>query len=173
MSERKYYVICDDDCRFESMTAEQILTAIQEAVTEGAIGDPNDAVISKLKELRTGGAVQIWTGTEAEFNALSPTPTIGKSVVRIGTNGVLYLCTDDSSLGGVPTHASTHEIGGTDAITPDGIGAAPAQHASQHATGAADEITPSSIGAFPAAKIMWGTALPDTVTDGALFFLYE
>lgn len=173
MSERKYYVINDDDCRFESMTAEQILTAIQEAVTEGSIGDPNDAVISKLKELRTGGAVQIWTGTEAEFNAISPAPTIGKSVVRIGANGVLYLCTDDSTIGGVPAHADTHAVGGSDAITPSSIGAAASTHASTHATGGTDAITPAAIGAFPASKIMSGTSLPSAVTDGALFFLYE
>lgn len=30
MSERNYYVLCDDNCRFEGMTKEQIYDAIAE-----------------------------------------------------------------------------------------------------------------------------------------------
>lgn len=133
----KFYVLCDDDCRYEGMTAEQILTAIQEAVTQGYVSDPDGAVISKIKEVRAGGSTQIWVGTEAEFNALSPAPTYGTSLVRVGADGVLYLCSDDSSLDfinaiardGVYTKAEVDEIVGKidfpveDSVTADGTNA--------------------------------------------------
>ena len=92
-----YYVVCDDDCRYEGMTKEQILTAIEQAVSQGHVSDPDNAVISKIKEIRANEAIQIWTGTEAQFNALDPAPTVGNALVRVGTDGVLYLCSDDST----------------------------------------------------------------------------
>ena len=33
-------------------------------------------------------------------------------------------------------------------------------------------ITPESIGAYPASSVMYGTSLPTTVTEGAIFLLY-
>ena len=98
MADRIVYAICDDDCRFPTMTTEQILTAIEQALEQGYVSDPDGAVFSKIKEIRAGESVQIWVGTEAEFNALSPAPTYGTSLVRVGADGVLYLCSDDSSL---------------------------------------------------------------------------
>ena len=93
-----FYVLCDDDCRYEGMTREQILTAIQEAVAQGYVSDPDNAVFSKIKDIHASAAIQIWVGTEAEFNALSPSPTVGKAVVRMGADGVMYICKDDSTL---------------------------------------------------------------------------
>ena len=46
------------------------------------------------------------------------------------------------------------------------------QHAATHSSTGNDPITPASIGAFPASKIMMGTTLPSTVTEGAIFLLY-
>lgn len=133
----KFYVFCDDDCKYEGMTKEQILTAIQQAVAQGYVSDPDGAVISKIKEIKAGASTQIWVGTEAEFNALSPAPTYGTSLVRVGADGVLYLCSDDSSLDfintiakdGVYTKAEVDEIVGKidfpvdDSVTADGTNA--------------------------------------------------
>ena len=94
----KYYVLCDDDCRYEGMTREEILTAIEQALEQGFVSDPDSAVFSKVKEIRANATAQIWVGTEAQFNALSPAPTVNTSVVRMGADGVLYLCTDDTTL---------------------------------------------------------------------------
>ena len=91
-----YYVLCDDDCRYEGMTKEQILTSIAQAVEQGYVSDPDSAVFSQIKEVRAGEAVRIWVGTEAEFNAISPVPKYGVSFVRVGEDGNLYLCSDDS-----------------------------------------------------------------------------
>ena len=49
MSERNYYVLCDDNCRFESMTKEQIIAAIAEA-TGHTPEDIDAAFITRIKE---------------------------------------------------------------------------------------------------------------------------
>ena len=104
MSERTFYVVCKDDCLTEGMSKEQILTAIEQGLAQGYVSDPDSAVFSKIKEICANSATQIWVGTEAQFNAISPAPTIGKSVVRVGTDGVLYLCSDDSTLNDLSKH---------------------------------------------------------------------
>lgn len=70
MSERKYYVICGNNCKFESMTKEQIITAIQEAVSTGEIKDIDAGFITKVKEQNAGNNLLFWVGTTAEYNAL-------------------------------------------------------------------------------------------------------
>lgn len=70
MSEtRKFYVICEDNCKFESMTKEQIIAAIAEA-TGNTPTDIDAAFISKILEQNANKPVKIWVGTQAEFNAL-------------------------------------------------------------------------------------------------------
>lgn len=93
----KFYVVCDDDCRYEGMTREQILTAIEQAVEQGYVSDPDGAVFTRIKELREGASTRLWVGTEAQFNALDPAPTVNRSFVRVGADGVLYLCKDEST----------------------------------------------------------------------------
>lgn len=71
MSERNYYVICDDNCKFESMTKEQIIAAIADAtgvVPEGI--DVDAAFVTKIKEMNANKKIKWWFGTTAEFNAL-------------------------------------------------------------------------------------------------------
>lgn len=68
---------------------------------------------------------------------------------------------DLRNIGGPPEpHKASHETGGTDALTPAGIGAAtaghghapaaPAAHKSTHAVGGSDPLTPADIGAAAA-----------------------
>lgn len=68
-NERKYYVLCANNCKFESMTKEQILAAIAEA-TGATVTDIDGAFITKIKELNKGEALTFWRGTTAEYNAL-------------------------------------------------------------------------------------------------------
>ena len=119
-----YYVFDGQDCRFEGMTKEEILTAIEQGLEQGYVSDPDGAVISKIKEINASGTAQLWIGTEAEFNAITPVPAVGNSVVRIGADGIMYICTDDRTLANVQPHASRHAAGGEDEITPASIGAA-------------------------------------------------
>ena len=66
---RTYYVICEDNCKFEGMTKEQIIAAIAEA-TGATPTLVDDAFISKIKEQNHQSTKQFWTGTEVEYNAL-------------------------------------------------------------------------------------------------------
>ena len=101
-----YYVLTDDDCKYEAMTKEQTITAIEQAVENGVVSDPDGAVISKIKEIRANGIAQIWLGTEAQFNALSPAPSVGYTFVRVGANGIMYIWTDDQTSSNMLNHAT-------------------------------------------------------------------
>ena len=115
----KFYVVCDDDCRYEGMTKEQILTAIEQALEMGYVSDPDGAVFSKIKEIRANIATRLWVGTEAQYNAISPAPATSLSLVRVGADGVLYLCKDDSTLEKIMTFAVDDEVTdtGTNAVS--------------------------------------------------------
>lgn len=81
-SVRTYYVVCEDKCLFESMTKEQIITAIAEA-TGSTPTSIDEAFITKIKEINGNRALQFWVGTQAQYNAIE-TPE----------DDVLYLITD-------------------------------------------------------------------------------
>lgn len=83
---RKYYCICDSNCKFETMTKEQILAAIAQAVETGKIGNCDAGFITKVKEQNSGGYVTFWVGTQASYNALD----------NIEQN-CLYIITDDTT----------------------------------------------------------------------------
>ena len=118
----KYYCYSDNDCKYPTMTAEQILTAIQQAIENGAITDPDEAIISKLGEMNASNTVQVWIGTEAQFNALSGINRVSKCVIRIGTDGVLYLCTDDTTLEDIGSGSGSGSGGSIEAATAETIG---------------------------------------------------
>ena len=71
MSERKYYCMCESNCRYETMTKEQILSAITQACSGVAVIDPDASPISKVKEANAGKSVTFWAGTQAQYNALA------------------------------------------------------------------------------------------------------
>lgn len=100
--ERNYYVLCDDNCRFESMTKEQIIAAIAEA-TGATPTHIDDAFITKIKETNANEALKFWIGTSAEYNALVE----GGRLV----NGVLYILTDETW--GDDIQASVEALQGT------------------------------------------------------------
>lgn len=74
MSERNYYVFCDDNCKFEGMTKEQIIAAIAEATGTTPV-HIDDAFITKIKEQNGNKQLKFWVGTQAEYNALQTKPT--------------------------------------------------------------------------------------------------
>lgn len=121
-----FYVLCDDDGRHEGMTKTQIIEMIQSALENGYVTNVDEAVFSRIKELCAGSTKQLWVGTEAQFNALNPKPTTTVSAVRIGTNGMLYLCTDDATIGAAYNHAS--RIDNPHGVTAEQIGAAKSEH---------------------------------------------
>lgn len=87
MSERTYYCFCDANCKHETMTREQILTAITQAASGSPVIDPDAGVITKVKEMNAGGYVTFWVGTQAQYNALQG---------NIAQN-CFYIITDDTT----------------------------------------------------------------------------
>ena len=65
-----FYVLNEGDNKFESMTKEQILTAIQQAVSTGEIKDVNTGFVTTIKEQNHNQGLKFWYGTMAEFAAL-------------------------------------------------------------------------------------------------------
>lgn len=84
--ERKYYCLCEANCKFETMTKEQILAAIAQAAETGLVVDPDAGFISKVKEANEGKYVTFWVGTQAQYNALSSVEA-----------NCLYIITDDTT----------------------------------------------------------------------------
>lgn len=71
MSGKKYYCFCSSNCKYETMTKEQILAAITQAVESGTVSDVDTGFVTKIKELNSGKAVTMWVGTTAQYNALT------------------------------------------------------------------------------------------------------
>lgn len=86
MSERKYYCFCGSNCKYETMTKEQILAAITQAVETGSVGDCDTGFVTKLKEQNAGNYVTFWVGTQAQYNAIETKAT-----------NCLYILTDDTT----------------------------------------------------------------------------
>lgn len=64
------YVLCDANCKWESMTREQILTAITQAVETGEIGDINTGFVQTIKTINNI-PLKFFVGTQAEYDALT------------------------------------------------------------------------------------------------------
>lgn len=82
---RKYFVLCEDDCKFEGMTKEQTIAAIAEA-TGNVPQSIDEAFISQIVN-QNGGSLKLWRGTRAEYNALPEKDEAG----------TIYHITDDKT----------------------------------------------------------------------------
>lgn len=80
------YVRGESNSNFESMTKEEILAAIVQAIEGGTIGDVDTGFVTTIKEQNNGIGLKFWVGTTAEYEAL----------VTKETN-VLYIKTDDTT----------------------------------------------------------------------------
>lgn len=82
---RKYYCICEANCKFETMTKEQILAAITQVFETGSVIDVDTGFVTKVKETNSGGYISFWVGTSAQYNALQTTE-----------KNCIYILTDDT-----------------------------------------------------------------------------
>ena len=87
---RNYYVLCRDNCKFESMTKEQILTAITQAVNEGTIGDIDAGFVTTIKTIN-GTALRFFVGSQYEYETLSEDER----------DGVFAIITNDTTKDGI------------------------------------------------------------------------
>ena len=70
MATPKVYVFCDQNCKFEGMTKEQILTAIVQAVSEGTIGDIDTGFITTIKTIN-GLPLKFFVGEQSAYDELT------------------------------------------------------------------------------------------------------
>ena len=101
MSEKKFYCFCSSNCRYETMTKEQIIAAIEQAVNGGTIVDVDAGFITKVKEKNGGKSVTFWVGTQAQYNAIAERE-----------ENCLYIITDETTFDDV---AKTVEQAAADA----------------------------------------------------------
>lgn len=114
MTERNYWVLCDDNCRFPGMTREQIYDAIAEAT--GMTPTPVDeAFITMIKEQNANHNIKFWHGTEAQFNALEETDS--DTVYVIGTNKVKSVDALEAAVSELQEEVQPVERGGTGATS--------------------------------------------------------
>lgn len=83
---KKFYCFCSSNCKYETMTKEQILAAIAQAVESGEIRDVDTGFVTKVKEKNVGDYVSFWVGTKAQYNALKSRET-----------NCVYIITDDTA----------------------------------------------------------------------------
>ena len=81
-----YYVLDDLKNLVESLTKEQILAAIVQAVQTHEIADVDTGFVTMLKEQNYGNALKMWVGTTADYNALATKE-----------DNCLYLLSDDAT----------------------------------------------------------------------------
>lgn len=117
---RKYFCFCEANCKFETMTKEQILAAIAQAAETGLVIDPDAGFISKVKETNAGGYLTFWVGTQAQHNAIAEKDP-----------SCFYIITDDTkdadiakALADAADHASQRN--NPHGVTYEQAGAAPA-----------------------------------------------
>lgn len=82
---KKYYCFCSSNCKYETMTKEQIITAIEQAVEDGEIRDVDTGFVTRVQELHAAKALTFWIGTMAAYNAIETPET-----------NCLYIITDDT-----------------------------------------------------------------------------
>lgn len=96
---RTYYVLCEDNCRFESLTREQIYAAIESATGNVPTG-VDDAFITQIQETNAQANLKFWVGTQAQYNALSPKPANTQFFITDST------ATADAISSAITTHNS-------------------------------------------------------------------
>lgn len=93
--------MCAANCKFPVYTKEQVLSILQQMIDGGSLAgvDPSQSpIVALLREEHKNNTLSFWVGSEAEYNALDPAPAAALVMGRIGADGKLYFCTDDTTL---------------------------------------------------------------------------
>jgi hypothetical protein len=80
-----YYALDENNNRIQTLSKEEILSAIAQAQEAASVLDYEGAFITKIRELNANKDLQFWIGTQAEYNAISPK-----------AKNVLYIISDDN-----------------------------------------------------------------------------
>lgn len=126
MSERKYFCFCADNCKFETMTKEQILAAIAQAAADGLVFDADAAFITKVKEGNAGDYVTFWAGTQAQYNALGNIDPYCLYIITDSTEGADLAKAAEAAQAAIDEHAANKE--NPHEVTAAQVGAAAEEH---------------------------------------------
>ena len=66
----KKYCYCDNNCKYETLSKEEIYAAITQAITTGSIGNCDTGFITTIKTI-TGKPLKFFVGTQEEYEALT------------------------------------------------------------------------------------------------------
>jgi hypothetical protein len=66
----RVYVLCDNNCKYESLTKEQIYTAIVQALENGTIEDVNTGFVQTIKTINNI-PLKFFVGSQASYDALT------------------------------------------------------------------------------------------------------
>jgi hypothetical protein len=80
------------------MTKEQIITAIEQAVSSGEIKDVDTGFVTTLKEQNKNTGLKFWVGTSAEYNAIAEKE-----------QNCFYILTDDTTGADIKKMLEEHE----------------------------------------------------------------
>lgn len=94
----KVYVLCDQNCRYESLTREQILTAITQAVENGEITDLDTGFITTIKTIN-GTGLKFFVGEQHEYDTLTAEQK----------EGLFAIITNDTTKEGLLNTLADHE----------------------------------------------------------------
>lgn len=70
MDEKKFYCYCENNCKYETLSKEQILTAIANAIETGSVGNCDTGFITTIKTIN-GLPLRFFIGEQADYEALS------------------------------------------------------------------------------------------------------
>ena len=93
-----FYCFNESNCKFETMTKEEILEAIAQAAEGGLAFDSEAAFITKVKESNAGGFVTFWVGTQAQYNALQSIDNNCQYIITDKEAGTLEYDTESVTL---------------------------------------------------------------------------
>lgn len=87
MENGKYYVVGYGNNLYESMTKEEILSAITQAVETHTISDVDTGFVTTVKEQNANQSLKFWVGTTAQYN-----------LIAVKDPQCFYILTDDAEL---------------------------------------------------------------------------
>ena len=101
MSEPQVFGLCGANCKYPVYTQQQIISILQQLLENGSLDGVNPDIQTSAEyvlEQQNKRNLSFWLGTESQYNSLSPVPRVSLIMARIDENGMMYLCTDDSTL---------------------------------------------------------------------------
>lgn len=98
MSGLKHYAICENECLVETMSKEEILSAIENA-TGNAVIPANEAFVSMIVNQNDGTNLKLWRGTTAQYNAIEPK-----------AEDTVYIITDEKPVSEVVSEIVTETV---------------------------------------------------------------